>query len=235
VLYSFFKNPVYQLKQDNSFSQSLKELFVVLGYAMLALFINYVFVSLTDLLIKSTAGFSFLEAINHVQKLASGEKKVIFFLVFAPIVEELIFRLPLKISKQNIFIAMIAAYSLFYLSHKSLTTIITLRELFRFSVFVTVSFAVVFSLKEQFLSRLLNKYFGVYFYSLTVVFGLLHVANFLSLVPENLIFIAPLFALHQVIVGFFLGYLRIKNGLIWCILLHFMFNLLPTISYFLNR
>ncbi|MFD2288969.1 CPBP family intramembrane metalloprotease [Pedobacter petrophilus] len=176
-----------------------------------------------------------MEAINGVQKTASNQNNILFFLIFAPIVEELIFRLPLKVSRLNIFISALMAYFLFYLSHKPISSLITANELIKFVVFISLSILVLSSLKERFLSFVLHKYFGVYFYALITVFGLLHLTNFLSAVPGNLIAFAPLFAFHQVIVGFFLGYLRLKNGLIWCILLHSLFNLLPTISYFINK
>lgn len=235
MLYSFFKSPIYIFKQNNSFKQSLKELFSVFCYATLFLFINYLLVSIIDLIIRSTVGFSFMEAINGAQKTASNQNNALYFLLLAPIAEELIFRLPLKISRVNIFISAVMAYFLFYLSHKPISSLITANELIKVTAFISLIILVLSILKERILSFVQHQYFGVYFYAMITVFGLLHVTNFLSAIPGNLIVLAPLFAFHQVIVGFFLGYLRLKNGLIWCILLHSLFNLLPTISYFINK
>lgn len=235
MLYGFFKNPDCAFRQNDSFSQSLKEFFSILGFTIFFLFVNYVAVSLVDLVIKFTTNFSFLEVINGAQKVASNQKTVLFFLVFAPVVEELVFRLPLKVSRKNLLISAVSAYILFYLSHKSLASILSANEALKFFGFVLVSFGAIFSLKEHRLRSFLNSYFSIYFYTLIIIFGLLHVTNFLDLIPKNLIAFAPLFAFHQVIVGFFLGYIRLKRGLIWCILLHFSLNLLPTIAYFLNK
>lgn len=235
MIYDFLKNPNIEFKQNRSFNHSLKDLFRVLLYSFLFLFINYLVVSSIDFIIRLNTGFSFIGAINRVQQEASDEKNILFFLLFAPVIEELIFRLPLKIKRLNIFISLTLAYYLFYLSHKNLTSLIVTAELIKYFIFCLIIAVLVFKLYNRFFVSVSTRYYKIYFYVVTSIFGLLHVTNFIVLVPENLVFLSPIFAFHQVIVGFFLGYLRLKRGMWWCILLHFLLNLLPAISYFINK
>lgn len=235
MLYDFLKNPSIQFKQNKSFSDSPKDLFSVLLNAFLFLFINYLIVSFVDFVIKSTTKFSFFEAIESSQTNASYTKSVWFFLILAPVFEELIFRLPLKLTRLNLLISMILSYFMFYLLRKPTIQVTSVQEIAKHIVYGLMCSFLVFSFKESSFSAISDKYFNFFFYVLTVIFGILHISNFIDLVPSNLIVLAPIFTFHQIIVGFFLGYLRLKRGIMWCILLHFLLNLLPTLSYFLSK
>lgn len=71
-----------------------------------------------------------------------------------------------------------------------------------------------------------SRYFGIIFYLFTLVFGFYHITNFeISL---NVIYFAPLLVSPQLCIGLILGYVRVKLGLIWAIVLHSMYNLLLT-------
>ncbi|PWS31795.1 CPBP family glutamic-type intramembrane protease [Pedobacter paludis] len=235
MLYDFFKNPNIQFKQSKSFKDSLKDLFSVFGYAFLCVALNYLIVSFIDFIITSTKHFSFITAIDKAQNVASTEKNILFFLVIAPVIEELIFRLPLKASRLNIFISFILAYYLFYLSHKTFQSIVNINESIKFLTFSLICYSLLYKVNTKFYYTFSGKYFTAYFYLLTITFGLLHLSNFIHLVPDNLILFAPIFVIHQIIVGFFLGYLRLKRGLFWSILMHTMLNVLPTIGYFIKK
>jgi hypothetical protein len=149
--------------------------------------------------------------------------------------EELIFRLPLIATRVNIFTSLILAYYLFHFSPNFPISIAGIHEVVKYLVFALVTSGILYNLKTIIYTSFINKYYGIYFYTITVVFGLLHIRNFISLVPENLIIIAPIFVVHQMIIGFFLGYIRLKQGFVWSVLLHILFNLLPTISYFVKK
>ena len=60
---------------------------------------------------------------------------------------------------------------------------------------------------------------------------MLHIINFNSLIPENLIVFAPIFVLPQIILGFFVSYLRINNGFYWGLLFHCLYNSLSFLIY----
>ena len=145
--------------------------------------------------------------------------KLIFFI---PIIEETVFRLSLKFSKQNIFLSLAAlqfillyhTYSLFVLIIISLTTaLIPYMRL----------------IPETFYSRLgliWKNYFPLVYYGLAICFGLVHLSNFQNLrIAHYLLF--PLIVSNQIIMGLIFGYVRVtfKNGFIYSILLHFLINL----------
>ena len=232
MIYEFFKNPSIQLKKSSSLNESFKELFRIILWSYLLRFISYPFIGLADLIINAFSRFSFVEAIDTVQAKAAENYDVLFFLAVAPVLEELIFRLPLKISRVNILVSLLSAYVVFYLSSRHISSLANLNEIFKIVGFGLICTILVFRLKPILINSFYKKYFGIYFYATTLAFGLIHINNFIAIVPQNLIWLSPIFILAQIISGFFLGYIRLKNGITWSILLHFLFNLMPTIAYF---
>jgi hypothetical protein len=228
----FFKTPTDTLVNKNSFKQNLKEFFQILLYFYLATFINHIFISLIDIGLKIYSNFSFRDLIDALQNNASANRSFFFFLVFAPIVEEIIFRLPLKIKKLNLFISLAVAFLFFYY----LSAISSMATLKFFLIFIPylicLGFLIFFVVKTSFLENFKEKYYIFYFYGLSVIFGLLHLTNFIEDVPNKLILFSPIFTFFQIISGVFLSYTRIKYGLIWSIALHMIINLPATIRYF---
>ncbi len=143
-------------------------------------------------------------------------------IVFVPIYEEVIFRLPLKYSKENIFLSLATLqFLLFYHS-------------FNLIILVCISFLIASVphwdlIKESFFSkmeRVWQRYFPFLYYGLALCFGLFHLTNFENLkLAQYLLF--PLLVSNQIIMGLMFGYVRItyKNGFIYSVLLHFFINL----------
>ncbi|RAJ12644.1 CPBP family intramembrane glutamic endopeptidase [Arenibacter echinorum] len=81
-----------------------------------------------------------------------------------------------------------------------------------------------------------KKYFKYCFYASVLLFAVVHMSNF-ELTGE-VYYIAPLLVAPQLILGVFLGYVRVKLGLLWSICLHAMYNavlITPILLYkFLN-
>lgn len=69
-----------------------------------------------------------------------------------------------------------------------------------------------------------HKYYGSFFYVATLIFALIHITNY-ELTTIVLIFI-PLLTAPQFLAGLFMGYLRVRFGLLWGMLLHFLHNLI---------
>ena len=67
------------------------------------------------------------------------------------------------------------------------------------------------------------KYFKIAFYSFAIIFGLIHITNFESTTTVYLL--APLLVIPQLFAGLALGFLRVKLGLQWSILLHCVYNI----------
>lgn len=65
-------------------------------------------------------------------------------------------------------------------------------------------------------------HFRYFFYASALLFGLVHIFNFEA--SPHLLYMAPILVAPQLVMGFFLGYIRIKLGLRWSILLHAAHN-----------
>lgn len=61
------------------------------------------------------------------------------------------------------------------------------------------------------------------FFILAVIFGLIHILNFEM--TTNVMLLAPVLILPQTILGGYLGFIRVRFGLEWSILLHACYNL----------
>lgn len=66
------------------------------------------------------------------------------------------------------------------------------------------------------------RYFKKAFYIFTVLFGVIHIFNFQ--ITSNVLLLAPILVLPQIILGGYLGFIRVRFGLGWSILLHACYN-----------
>lgn len=69
-----------------------------------------------------------------------------------------------------------------------------------------------------------NPHFLYIFYAFTAVFGFYHLLNY-EITAIVLIF-SPLLVAPQLVIGAVLGFLRVRFGLLWAILLHASYNLI---------
>lgn len=150
--------------------------------------------------------------------------KITFIL---PIIEELVFRLPLKISKINVALSL----GLFiFLLIFNLVNIY-----FSLSILVVTFFVIFFGLNNNkifdWIEKTLTKRFYILFYSQALIFGFLHLTNFNLNIKYFYLF--PLIIVSPVFTGCFLGFIRIKfnYGIYICIVVHILSNLL----YWLSR
>ncbi|SHF06468.1 hypothetical protein SAMN03080594_102488 [Arenibacter palladensis] len=79
-------------------------------------------------------------------------------------------------------------------------------------------------------------YFRYIFYASVLLFAAVHLNNFEM--SGQVLYLAPLLVAPQLILGVFLGYVRVKLGLLWSICLHSLYNgilITPMLLYkFLN-
>jgi membrane protease YdiL (CAAX protease family) len=69
-----------------------------------------------------------------------------------------------------------------------------------------------------------SRYFGVFFYAITLVFGFYHITNFE--LNTQVVLASPILVLPQLCVGVFLGFIRVRLGLLWAMALHALYNLI---------
>lgn len=66
------------------------------------------------------------------------------------------------------------------------------------------------------------KSFKYAFYIFTLIFGFIHITNFE--ITTNVLILSPILILPQLLVGGYFGYIRVKFGLLWAMLLHGSYN-----------
>ncbi|MGB0880452.1 MAG: CPBP family intramembrane glutamic endopeptidase [Polaribacter sp.] len=67
-----------------------------------------------------------------------------------------------------------------------------------------------------------RKSFKIAFYTLTILFGLVHISNFT--ITKNVLLLTPILVLPQILLGGYLGFIRVRFGLGWSIALHACYN-----------
>lgn len=148
---------------------------------------------------------------------------VYFFLVaiFAPVMEEVIFRLSLIFDP--VYIALSVSTLLALIIHKISN-----------DVFSIISFLLLFFLINRlaFIYRLSfisfwNKNFKYIFYFLSISFGLVHIGNY-KFIEGSQYFIVPVLIFPQLAIGFILSFTRLyyKKGFPICIIIHVLMNMI---------
>lgn len=164
-LLDFIRNPVYEIDLESGLETKL----MLLGKLLvLALLISFSIGMLIGILEQVTE----LELGEHAMDRLFEEysPSIIFMvaIVIAPILEELLFRGPLYLFRQN-------------------------------------------------------RYFNYIFYVFTLAFGFYHITNFE--ISPSVLYLSPLLVSPQLVIGLLLGYIRIRLGLGWAIILHALYNL----------
>lgn len=136
--------------------------------------------------------------------------------VMAPLLEESIFRLPLRAFWINLFIsaALIALGALGAVSNPSILLL-----LLACAILVAV-YAKDKGSRLNTLQAFYNRFSFIIFYAIAILFGAAHIANY---DPEVWKFL-PVLVLPQVVIGLLLGFVRLRYGLTWSILLHALHN-----------
>jgi hypothetical protein len=145
-------------------------------------------------------------------------EKIIFGIILAPLVEELLFRLIFLFSKKNliILISIIIILALYFLYKGKVEKVV----IFTFLAIIFFTCRIFFSQCKIYFV----KYFKYFFYLLTSLFAILHIFNFLGVSISNLFF-SPLIVVPQFFLGLILGYIRVNNGFVYAFLFHSMVNL----------
>lgn len=73
------------------------------------------------------------------------------------------------------------------------------------------------------------KLFPVLFYLTAAVFALIHVFNFE--LPADQWYLTPLLVMPQFVLALYLGYIRVRNGLVYSIYIHALNNCIPLLIY----
>ena len=149
-------------------------------------------------------------------------KALLYITLIGPVIEELIFRLPLSFKRKHIaasfgFALVLFAKAIPWISNQNLALNIILRI-----VLFAVGYLAFAKTLPQHTSPNKRAKTGLILASI-IIFGMLHTLNY---APFHLaiLFIYPLYVLPQSFMGWLLTYIRFKNGFFWGVALHIMIN-----------
>ena len=75
--------------------------------------------------------------------------------------------------------------------------------------------------------------FRIAFYAIAIIFGFIHITNYQ--ISTNVLLLSPILVLPQILLGFYLGFIRVRFGLVWSIALHGIYNGILTGVTFLGE
>jgi hypothetical protein len=190
----------------NSIALILKSILIYIGFIILSSILVILPILILDL------------APNRIEVNLS----VFTVVIMAPVIEELAFRLPLRYSPKNIFIAIGTMLFLF------LNTFNVYISLFLGSLIALIPFMKIISINTfKQIKKYYIKFYKFIFYFLALSFGLLHLTTFndLNIIQFG---IAPLFVINQIFIGLFLSYTRANYefGFVYCVIIHIFINLI---------
>ncbi|NJK41007.1 MAG: CPBP family intramembrane metalloprotease [Acaryochloridaceae cyanobacterium SU_2_1] len=161
-------------------------------------------------------------------KTLSPANLVVFGVFIAPLVEEMIFRLPLRYTPLNLTLPLhflLVILVLILVGTKILpaiaampliVTIISAGLLLRHWLKLKVNPKKIHTFYEKFIGWLV--------YLSTLSFGLIHITNFTTSFQGSTWLLAPLLVLPQIALGFFLAFVRLRHGFWWSVFTHGFHN-----------
>lgn len=165
-----------------------------------------------------------IDKMEHKIETLSDEPMMLAMMavVLAPVLEEAIFRLPMKYSYVRIGLAIGIALSLLssMVESKMLLVAITGGVLFSVFLFQFINERRGNALNAK-LEPLWKEHFYLPFWFFTIAFAFLHLTNFGASFP---IYLAPFLVLPQFVIGIILGYVRTGYGFIYAVLFHAVHN-----------
>ena len=245
--YSFL--PKYRKKTSKmSFLKKLWAMFRIWGIAITIALISGSF----GAFVLEKVGYDQTDnAISEIFFLYNGWLLFLLAVVWAPVTEELTFRLFLRFSPYRLGIS-IMLFVLILLEIinniweifnpffepliSNLNNIFFLLAIYVgiFLIFLLLGIGLGFIIKKltskkrlDKIENFFNKRFKFLFFSQAILFGFVHIFNYTDF--TKIIYLTPFLVMPQTILGFMLGYVRIKFGLSWAMVLHAIYNAMITI------
>lgn len=227
--YEYLKLPRFKISSNGSIGQNLKE--------TLSLFI-VVFVLEVILLypLMKLIGMDDMDhAMESLMDTMPSYLIAFFAIVAAPIIEEFIFRYPLKNSYLMEILLWMFLGMLGFLVGQNIIEDQAWIFAVAFVLMRIIYFVSNISSEDKNIRFQSNysKNFPIYFYGVAVFFAFVHVSNF-QINPDQWMFV-PVLVIPQFLLGLLLGYIRMKYGILYCILVHALNNSIPIAAMILAK
>ncbi len=227
-MFNDLKNPKFEIESGNTFFQKVLFLFksylVTFACTILSVIIIMIFDVIIVKILHQNSIWIEMRISNSRVKLMFGRYSYLIIAIAIPLIEEMIFRLPLNLKKSSIAISFSFLYLRFsgnFLNHiLDITKTEDLIKIFKsFFIFLLIMLIV----KQENLNRFKREHYKFTFYFIAIGFGLIHILNFHTINYYLLLFY-PIFVLPQIFMGVIIGNIRIKYGFIWGWALHCLIN-----------
>jgi len=157
----------------------------------------------------------------------NGPKKILIIALIAPLMEETMCRLWLSFKRAHVVISVLLVAiviaikvnggNIYSTSFHQFHVLYLLEGMALAGILLTL-------INKTAVKEFAQKHFNAVYYGSCIGFGLLHIMNFAPF-KWSIIWAYPLLTLPQIILGFILGHIRIKNGFVWGVALHCIINL----------
>lgn len=176
--------------------------------------------------ILSIGGTVLLLLFNHAPTYTGRNLPLLCVILAGPLIEESIFRLPLRRNRHTVFFFLVVAFFILFSSILS----DTIYSWHLFPVRVALSLVGSFLMYSWVLKLICPLKFNVLFYLSAFIFGMLHVANYaLDVTSVSMLLFLILYVVNKFITGVILGYARLAHGFFIAVILHVINNFLPTL------
>jgi hypothetical protein len=214
---SFLKKPQYEVIER----KCTNVLFTAIKIYLLALLIIGLISSLSTIILRAFIDLPIDETLTVPVTFKDHLWNYFILIAFiSPLLEEVIFRLSLVFNPVNISLSISTLTSL--IVHKISNGIISI---IAFILIYLLINQLAFIYKSNFQS-FWSKNFKYIFYSLSILFGLVHISNY-NFFETYQYFIIPILIFPQLAIGFILSFTRIhyKKGFLICFIIHVLMNM----------
>lgn len=209
---------------QNKFKNKVFVFFKFLGYYFLTLLLSVILIFFIDTFITKTLGYpSIMELFSKSKRMI--DKKGIWLIIFViPLIEEILFRLFLRVNKFNIATTIIL-WILVIISKDKITDLDFKSSVTYIHIVIVIAIGFLlykYILTEAIIKYLTNKKYKLFYLSI-LSFGLIHLTNINEFYWQLSLFY-PFYVLPQIAMGYFIGRLRMEQGFFWGILFHSIIN-----------
>lgn len=219
-LFVFLRSPKERIEKPEDYSYTR----IFKNYFLFCFLISLLF-GLLIFLINQFTATNFQDLIKNERGSKNRFLELFYLIILYPIIEELGFRLALKIRKDFLSISL----------GIQLTYVCLIINDFTFSIFEILSLIIFFTILWFFiinnkLVEFLKSHYRFYFYFNISFFAALHFFNYSYGNYLDYLFI-PIIILPPLFIGGYISFIRIKSGFFLGLVLHILYNLVITAKF----
>ncbi|MBC5774262.1 CPBP family intramembrane metalloprotease [Pontibacter sp. KCTC 32443] len=231
-LIGFLKNPTDSPETEMPIKGKLRELFNLL---LINIVLSVALVGIIELIVLLGWVNYDGHAVSEMLRKFPIWGGLLLAVIIVPFFEEVVFRSGLRFRRG--YFTLLTALMLFVagiLSFRYLTLFWALGISIAFGGIMIIYLLKAYSIGE-FLERKWSQIYGILFYSIAVIFGLVHISNYTNFNYASVaLLLIPVLVAPQIWAGLALGYIRVKYGFFWGFFLHAAHNavfIVPTLLF----